>query len=214
MNSKLWIQKALTMCSLMAVIATYSMVALASAGKASGELLVTGSNSAGETSFVTVNGEPSESGRTVFSSSTISTPDTMGAAVNMGKAGKIEFGPNTTFTLNFDGNEIGGDLSAGSITVLSAAQSVSVRTLSGALVTLNAGETATASGKAAAGDRRDSSGKCIDTDNDNDEECDEGAGWFWFALIAGGAAVAIIYAATSDNDVRLGGNTIVVSPVQ
>jgi len=67
MNSKLWIQKALSMCLVVAIIATYSMVALASSEKAAGELLVTGKSINGETPFVTVNGETAKTGRSVFS---------------------------------------------------------------------------------------------------------------------------------------------------
>lgn len=191
MNSKL--QKALSTCLLMALVATYSMVALANSGKAVGELMVNGDS---ETSFVTVNGEPSKTGRTVFSSSTIATPEGVGAAINFGKAGKVEFGPNTTFTLNFDGNVIGGDLGAGSITVLSAAEAVSVRTLAGETVKLNAGETATAG-----------SGKAAQTKKDD-------LHWGWWALIAGGAAVAIIWTAMSSNDTDIGGGASTVSPVR
>lgn len=214
MNSKLWIQKALTMCSLTAIIASYSMVALANAGGAAGELIVTGGNSAGETSFVTVNGEPAKSGRTVFSASTISTPEGMNATLNLGKAGKIAFGPATTFTVNFDGNAISGDLSAGNVTVLSAAQSVDVKTLEGTVVRLNAGETATAtSAKATRDDTRDSTGKCIDSDNDGKLECDDG-NWLIWGLIVGGAVAAIIIAATADNDADFGGGASTVSPTR
>jgi hypothetical protein len=49
MNSKLWIRKALSMCLSVAVLATYSMVALAGPGKAAGELAVSGKNVNGET---------------------------------------------------------------------------------------------------------------------------------------------------------------------
>ena len=40
MNSKLWFHKALTMCLLVAVTATCSMVALAGDGRATGEIVV------------------------------------------------------------------------------------------------------------------------------------------------------------------------------
>lgn len=198
MNSKLWIQKALTMCSLIALVATYSMVTLANSGKAAGELIVTGGNTAGETSFVTVNGEPSKSGRSVFSSSTISTPEAFGAAINLGKAGKISFGPNTTFTLNFDGENISGDLSAGTITVLNAAQSVGVKLSTGEIVQLKTGETATAG-----------AGAAKQTSNKNDDPK-----WWVWALIVGGATVAILYAATSDNDANFGAGATTVSPTR
>ena len=194
MNSKLWIQRALTSCLVMAITASYSMVALAGT-KASGELMVTG----GQTSSVTVNGEPATSGRAIFSSSTISTPEGVSAAVNLGKVGNIQFAPNTTFTLNFDGNAIGGSLAAGSITVLNSVQPVSVKTLSGEVLQLNAGETATAGAGSATKQTTASGG---------------GTDWWVFALIFGGAAVGIILAATAGNDSTFGNGAVVVSPVR
>lgn len=212
MNSKVWIQKALTMCLLATIVATYSMVALANTGKVAGELTVIGGT--GDTSIVTVNGEPATSGRTIFSASTISTPEGVRAVINLNQAGKLEIAPNTTFTINFDNNAIAGDLTTGSVRVLEATKSVGVRMLSGEVAQLEAGEAATASGKAAARDRRNSQGECVDTDNDGDKECDEGAGWLWFGVIFGGALAAIIWAATSDSDTRIGGGAGTVSPVR
>jgi hypothetical protein len=190
MNSKLWIQKALTLCLVMAITASYSMVALAASPKAVGELMVTG----GSTSSVTVNGEPAVSGRAIFSSSTISTPDAVGAAVNLGKAGKIELAPNTTFTLNIEGNAIGGDLTAGSITVLSSAQAVSVKILSGEVLQLNAGQTATAGG-----------GTTAQTTTTSNGDVD----WWVYALIFGGATAGILLAATAGNDSTFGNGAII-----
>ena len=43
MNSKLWIQKGLAMCLMVAIYATYSMVAFAGSDRLVGELTVTGS---------------------------------------------------------------------------------------------------------------------------------------------------------------------------
>jgi hypothetical protein len=74
MNSKLLIRKALSMCLVVATIATYSMVTLASSERVVGELFVSGKNLSGETAFVKVNGEAAQNGRAVFSSSTIVTP--------------------------------------------------------------------------------------------------------------------------------------------
>jgi hypothetical protein len=196
MNSKLWIQKALSMCLVMAITASYSMVVLAGPGKAVGELMVTGGTTA---SSVTVNGEPATSGRAIFSSSTISTPDGVGAAVNLGKAGKLEFAPNSTFTINIEGDAIGGSLTAGSVTVVSSSQPVSVKTLTGEVLQLNAGDTATAGSG--------STTKQTSTSNG-------GADWWVYALIFGGATVGIILAATAGNDSTLGGGAIVVSPVR
>jgi hypothetical protein len=212
MNSKLWIQKALTTCSLMALIASYSMVALASAPANSGELIVSGS--AGETSFVTVNGEPAKSGRTVFSSSTISTPDGMNATLNLGKAGKVAFGPNTTFSVNFDESAITGTLTSGNLTVLGAAQPVEVKTLDRGLVRVNAGETVSATATALRDDTRDSTGKCIDSDNDGKLECDEGGNWLVWGLVVAGAIAGLIFIATADNDADIGSGAGTVSPTR
>jgi hypothetical protein len=183
------------MCLVMAITASYSMVVLAAPGNAVGELMVTGGAGA---SSVTVNGEPATSGRAIFSSSTISTPEGVSAAVNLGKAGNLQFAPNTTFTININGNVIGGDLTAGSVTVLNSAQAVSVKTLTGE-VKLNAGETATAASGSATKQTTTSNG---------------GADWWVYALIFGGATAGIILAATAGNDSTFGNGAITVSPVR
>lgn len=198
MKSKLWIKKALTTCSMLAIIATYSMVALAGPGRAAGELMVIGASAAG-TSHVTVNGEPVQSGRTVLSSSTIATPEGVGATVNLGKAGKLQFGPNTTFTLKFDDKNISGSLAAGSVTVLNATQNVSVTMVNGEVVQLNAGETATAGSSTVAKQTAKTVG---------------GPDWWVWALIVGGASVGIIAAALANNDSNFGAGSVVVSSVQ
>ena len=198
MNSKLWIRKALSMCLVVAVIASYSAAALANTGKIAGELLVTGKSLNGETPFVKVNGETAQSGRSVFSSSTIVTPENANAIINVGKLGKIEVAPNSTLTLSFDEKGISGDLSQGRLTVLSASEAVSVKTANG-ILKLNAGEVATANGKA----RQD----------DDDDDNDGGAAWLPWALIFGGAVAGIVVAAVvADNETQLGGGTTVVSP--
>jgi hypothetical protein len=180
------------MCLTFALIATYSMVALASDGKATGEIVVKGSN---EASIVTVNGESVKSGRTIFSSSTISTPEGASAIVNLGKAGRLEIAPNTTFVLSFDQTGINGDLASGSVTVLNAAKSVSVKTASGEVIELNSGDTATsASGTA--------STKAATSGNNN---------WLVYALIFGGAVAGIVWATTQDNENQFGSGT--VSPI-
>jgi hypothetical protein len=198
MNSKLWIQKALSMCLVVAIIATYSMVAFASSEKAAGELMVTGKNINGETPFVTVNGETAKTGRSVFSSSTIATPENASAVINLGKTGRIELAPNTTFTVNFNEKGITGSLASGMITVLGASNSVGVKMADGSTVELTAGESATANGK---------------TDEKDSKKANTGgqAWWVW-AAIFGGAAVGVIWAATSNNGIQLGGTATVASP--
>jgi len=199
MNSKLLIRKALSMCLVVATIATYSMVTLASSEKVVGELFISGKNLSGETAFVKVNGEAAQNGRAVFSSSTIVTPNNAGAIINLGKIGKIELAPATTLGLTFNENGISGDLLAGRVTVLNASDKVNIKTLDG-VVSLNAGESAATTGKA---------------QDDDDDVSDGGSAWVVWALVLGGAAAGIIIAATSDNNrVALGGGTTVISPTR
>lgn len=200
MNSKKWIQKALSTCLAAAVIATSSMVTLANTEKVAGELLISGVNANGETPFVKVNGEAAQTGRSIFSSSTIATPENAGAIINLGKVGKIELAPNTNLTLSFSEKGINGSLLTGRVTVLNASENVAVKTIDGTTLNLAAGESATANnGKA----------------QDDDAVSDGGSTWVIWALVLGGAAAGIIIAATSDNNrVALGGNTTVVSPTR
>ena len=111
MKSNVWVQQALTMSVVFALVVTFSMVAVANAGNAVGELTVIRSAAANETSSVTINGEVAKTGRTVFSSSTISTPEGMEAIINFGKSGRIQIAPDTTYTIAAD--SIGGDLTKG-----------------------------------------------------------------------------------------------------
>jgi hypothetical protein len=193
MNSKTLIQKALSLCLTVAVLATYSMVALAGTEKIAGELLVTGKNA-----NVQVNGEMAQSGRSIFSASTITTPENANAIINIGKIGKIELAPNTTLTISFNENGISGNLANGKVTILGAKETVTIKTAEGKNVNLGIGESVTA-------------GKAKDDDDDDDD--DGGAAWWLWALIFGGAVAGVVIAATSDNNrVALGGGTTVVSP--
>lgn len=190
-------KRAVSLSLLLALMSATSMFTLASSTRSIGELIVTGNNSDG----VTVNGEPATSGRTVFASSTITTPGGTGVVLNMGKAGKIELGPNTTFSIDGDGNVVSGSLTAGSVTLAGSELPIDVMTLSGETVALNNGETATAASARAARDHRDAKGDCIDDDKDGKEECGLAAipPWGWAAII-GGAALVVVLIATSGDD--------------
>jgi hypothetical protein len=191
MNSKVWIRKALSLCLAVAILATYSMVALAGTEKIAGELLVSGSANG-----VTVNGEAAQSGRSVFTSSTIATPQNASAVINLGKLGKIELAPNTILALSFNDKNISGNLIAGRVTVLNASDTVSVKTKDGKLLQLGIGESAASAA-------------------DDDDDDDGGPGWWAWALVFGGAIAGVVIAATSDNNrVALGGGTTVVSPTR
>jgi hypothetical protein len=202
MNSKLWIQKALSLCLSVAILATYSMVGLAAPGKVAGELTVSGKNVNGESPFVLVNGEAARSGRSVFSGSTITTPETASAVMNLGRFGKIELAPATSLTLTFDEKGIFGDLTSGKVTVLGASDSVAIKTLNGKTVQLAAGQSASATGKAQ------------DDDDKDDDDDDGGAAWWPWALVFGGAGVVILWTALSDGDIQLGNGGTVISPVR
>ncbi|MEO6050458.1 MAG: hypothetical protein ABIP78_03905 [Pyrinomonadaceae bacterium] len=186
----------------MLVLLAYSMVTFAASSRPAGELIVTGQVGSEGTS-VAVNGEIAKTGRTVFTSSTISTPDGMGATINFGKAGKISLGPNSIYTLTGDTDNLGGDLSSGSVTVLSGLETVSVNNLTGVTVKLNVGETAIATLPRAARDHTDpSTGKCIDDDNDGKKECGIGAlpTWGYIAIIGGILAVVVTAVVISGGD--------------
>ncbi|MGI8849455.1 MAG: hypothetical protein ACR2HT_04745 [Pyrinomonadaceae bacterium] len=203
MNSQLWIRKALSMCLVVALIATYSMVTLANSERIAGELLVSGKSVNGQTPFVKINNEAAQSGRSVFSSSTIVTPENASAVINLGKIGKIELAPNTTLSLSFNEKSISGDLANGRVTVLSASENVNIKTLGGKILTLNAGESATASNQT------------TQDDDDDDDDNDGGGGWLLWALVLGGAATGLIIAARTDNNrIALGGSANVISPTR
>ena len=190
MNSKTLIRKALSLCLMVAIYASYSTVTLASTERIAGELLISGKNSS-----VKVNGETAQSGRSIFTASTISTPENTSAIINLGKLGKLQLAPNTTANISFTDKGINGDLLSGKITVLGATDAVNIKTTEGKTVSLNTGESVTA-------------GKQQDDDDDDDP----GAAWWIWAAIFGGAVAGVVIAATSDNNrVALGGSTSVVS---
>ena len=201
MNSKLWIRKALSMCLVIATILTYSMVTLANSEKIAGEILVTGKSVDGQTPFVKVNGEAAQSGRSIFSSSIVATPENASAIISLGKLGKIELAPNTNLALTFSEKGISGDLTAGRVTVLIAADKVVINTGSGNSVTLDSGESASA-----ANAQKD------DTTSDNGG----GSSALIYAVILGGAVVGIFIAATrgNNNTTTLGGGATIISPTR
>ena len=195
MTCNFWLRKALSSCLMVAVIATYSMVSLASSGRVAGDLTVIGN---GASAAVLVNGESAKSGRSIFSSSTIVTTEDSSAIVSLGKLGKLEIAQGSTFTLNFDENGINGDLTAGKLTVISSVSPVSVQTLAGT-VSVNAGESVSAVANA--------------KQDDDDDDDDGGAAWWLFAIGMGGAVAGILYAVVSEsNRADLGGGGTVVSP--
>ena len=196
MTVKPLLKKSLSVFLTTAVFLTYSMVTLASTPAATGELTVTGI--AGTESFVSINGEAVKSSRSVFFPAVITTPENASATISFGKVGAIRVEPGTTASVNFDGRNVTANLSNGSVKVLSSEMGVAVAMPDGSAKTVPAGETATA-GRA----------------QDDDDDDNGGAAWWLWALVFGGAAAGMIIGATyNSNEVRLGGNSTVVSPVR
>ena len=168
-----------SLCLIMTVLVSSSMVALATSVKPVGELIVTGSSD----KSVTVNGESAASGRTIFAASIITTPEGMTAILDLGKAGKIELAPNTIYSLNTDGS-LSGNLTAGSAKVLNSANTVDIKTLTGDVVSLNAGDMVTANSATA----KKQTGAAGDVD------------WWVWVLIFGAAATAILLFTLDNNE--------------
>ncbi len=189
MISKLWIRKTLTACVFVALLTTTSMVASANSGRIAGELTVSGKNVNGETPVVLVNGESAKSGRSIFPSSTITTPDDTSAVISMGKAGQIELGPNSSLNLTFDDKSVDGELNAGRLTVLGSLGTVNIRTVDGKTTTLKVGEEIQASGKA---------------------QTKSGGSNYWIWAVVAAGAVAVVLIAVSQG----GNNNNVVSPTR
>ncbi|MFN0140607.1 MAG: hypothetical protein ACKVQW_11050 [Pyrinomonadaceae bacterium] len=164
----------------MTVLVSSSMVALANSVKPVGELVVNGKSD----KAVTVNGEPAASGRTIFAASTITTPEGMTAVLDLGKAGKIELAPNTTYNLNSDGS-LSGSLTAGTARVLNSASTVGIKTLTGETVNLNAGEMVTANSATA---KKNAA-------NASDEDW-----WIWVIIFGAAATAILLFTLDGDED--------------
>ncbi|MBK9154091.1 MAG: hypothetical protein IPM25_07725 [Chloracidobacterium sp.] len=183
MNKSFWMRRSISACIIFAIVSTTSMVALASPGRMIAELTVSGKPVNGEPPFVFVNGEQARSGRSVFSSSTVSTTEDTSAIVGIGKSGRIELAPNSTANLIFDDKSVEAELTSGQLTVQGSLGTVKVRTKDGKTTILNAGESITASGEGRAARQTGSSDY-----------------WWVWVLVAGGAAAAIIIALSQSSD--------------
>lgn len=180
---QLWIRKAVSACVLVTVFTATSMVALAGPGRVAAELTVSGKALNGDAPIVLVNGEPSKNGRSIFSSSTIETPEETTAVLNIGRTGRLELDPNTTVNVVFDDQSVNAELTAGKLTLVGSLGTVKVRTNDGKITTLQAGDSITASGESAA--KRQSGG--------SDK-------WWIWVVVAAGAAAAILIAVAASND--------------
>jgi hypothetical protein len=204
-----------------ALFATSSMVALAGGKTAMGELTVSGG------AEVLVNGEAAQSGRTVFSSNTITTPANTSAVINLGKTGQIEIAPNSSVTLAFDENSISGALASGRVKVNGAenvAANISTKTAqviadtaSAKAFVVNFDGTKTSASSELGSAVLNEAGKTTPVSKDDDDN----GGFFsansavLYAIIFGGAAATIIYIAARDNNkFTFSTGSTVVSPTR
>ncbi len=183
MVQRLWFRKALSACVLFTVITASSMVALAVPGRTAAELTVAGRSINGESPTVLVNGETARSGRSLLSSSSISTPEEVKAIVSIGKLARIELDSSSSMSLVFDEDSVDAELATGRLTVLGSTGKVRVRTNDGQITSLNAGDSVDASGQGQKARQTGSSDMW----------------WIWL-LIGGGVAAAAIIAVTQSNN--------------
>lgn len=176
-----------------AIFAINSMVVFAAPTKVAGEILV-----ADRGADVTVNGEVAQSGRSIFSGSTIDTPKNSGAIVSLGTLGRLELAPSTSVTLSFDEKGISASLIAGKITVVSATNSVNIN-----------------GSNYGAGQSAETSTPQADNTQTSPSKSSTGSAWWIWAAVFGGALAGIVFASRTDNNrTALGGGTTVVSPLR
>ena len=117
----LWLRSLTGLSLVFTLLISSSMVALAVPGNLlSGEIIVSGYDINGTEPSVSLNGENAITGRTFFSSATISTPENSSVTVNLGKLGRVSLSPNSNLSLALTENGITGELSSGRIQVFNS----------------------------------------------------------------------------------------------
>jgi phage baseplate assembly protein gpV len=236
MISRTWSRKSIAFCVAVAVLSVYSMVALATPQKASGELSVSGQ--------VTVNGQAAISGATIFSDSVIATAAGSTATISLGKTGRVELFPNSSVKLSFAEGNISGALDAGRVQVSTlAGNSAIVTAKDGAavadasqastfmvdvecgnmIVASQAGQVELRAGgkaKAVAAGTSESAGtpqpgtRCTRLTKPDSFGHLSGGALAALLLAAGGAVAAAIFATNHDDTLQFGGSITVVSPTK
>ncbi|HKR61827.1 MAG TPA: hypothetical protein VJS64_19225 [Pyrinomonadaceae bacterium] len=229
MISKSLSRKSVAAFVAVAVLSVYSMVALAGAKVASGELSISGQ--------VTVNGQKVISGGTLFSGSTVVTAENSRAIVTLSKMGRIELSPKSSLILNFTEDSVTGMLDKGVAKVSTVTGiSVNISTRDGAVVvdgsqatsftvSTNRGNTSvsteaglaelrsgTATQQIAAGENGTAGTPNPQTDDDDDDM--SGGALAVLLLAVGGAVAAVLYAAHHNDEFQFAGNPIVISPAR
>jgi hypothetical protein len=233
MSKTLWVRKTIATSLASAVFMTSSMFALAAPGNQPqlAELIVSGAPADGDIPFVSVNGERAFSGRTIQSSTTITTPSTSSATINFGKLGRVEIAPNSNFVLNFNEKGISGNLVSGNVRVVGNDSSEnSIQTKDSVVVanqagdkafTVNALDNATSVTSESGVIAFNSNGKSTtvnagqtQTSGQQDTDTDAGSGNIaLYGLIFGAAAAVLVYVALRDsNELQFGNGSFTVSP--
>jgi hypothetical protein len=235
MSKTLWVRKTIATSLASAVFMTSSMFALATPGNQPqlAELIVSGAAADGDFPFVSVNGERAFSGRTIQSSTTITTPSTSSATINLGKLGRVELAPNSNFVLNFNEKGISGNLVSGNVRVVGNDNSEnSIQTKDSVVVanqagdkafTVNALDNATSVTSESGVVAFNSNGKSTtvnagqtQTSGQSTDDDDAGSGNIaLYGLIFGAAAAVLIYVAVTDNnEVQFGSGSTTLSPTR
>jgi len=209
LESRFPISRFIVFALTVSILAGQTMVALAMPkdSRPAGELTVRGKMPTDEKPFVLVNGDRSFTGRSVFSSGTITTTETTSATINLGKIGRVELSPASVLTLNFSDNSITGVLSSGDVRVANAdGVAVSITTPNDVITNeRNAASSfsvavgpETSTVKAMNGSVRYNNGKSVAQDDDDDD--DDGEIWVPLVVIGGAVTAIVLFALLSDDD--------------
>ena len=98
------------------------------------QLAVSGKSLAGQTPFITINGQNSVDGSSLVSPAQISVPSATTAVIDFGKAGKMELASGTSMSLTFDTTGVSVELREGRLQITSAPEFVfNVKTIDGTI---------------------------------------------------------------------------------
>ena len=181
------------------------------------EITVNGKKGVAERPFVVVNGQQAFSGRTFFSGGNIETTEATSATINLGKLGRIDLSPSSSFTLSFSEGRIAGTLSKGNVSVSNTdGVAVSIDTphdsvrnegTSSSRFTVSVADGKTRLAVENGTVRANGGLTARQDDDDDDDDDDDWKVWAWVGVIGGVIGAIIIWKALDDDDE-------IVSPVR
>lgn len=227
-------RKFITSFTAAAVLSVSSSFALAAPADITGEITITGQ--------VSVNGQSTVSNATIVSGSTIVTGSGSSAVVSLGKTGRIEILADSNMVLNFSDNSIVGILSSGKTRVSNAPGVATTVTTKDAAVIADAAQadsfevevecshthvdatTGLVTMREGSTDKQVAAGTTATAGNLAQTNCKpclrpnsappvRFGGPLWLILLAAGAAGTAILLG-GDDDIDIGGGTVVVSPIR